>query len=473
MRFLLWGANKIIFVLSKNLQKLIETMLILLYNAVIMDIYEAVGAKVCPNDQIFVGVSGGADSMVLLHALMAAACTKDFSLHVIHVEHGIRGAESVADADFVQNFCKDNGIDCIVRRVDVPSLCATAKQTIEEAARSARYAIFKEIVPNGGKLFLAHNATDQAETVLMHIFRGSGIDGASGMHERDNIFRPLLVFTKDEILEFAASHNIAFVTDATNADNKYTRNYIRNKILPDLDKIYPNIIQNINKFAFFCAEAQQVIDAQVDSNWFEFLPYGVILKTQAFSSQNTILAKAIKQAYNHCGQFADLESKHIKILQNLAKNGANGSKINLPHSVVCEKRPQGLLFANKTASTFAQTDLTLGPNVLPNGKIAEVSIVNKPAFGDGNLYIDWQKVPAGSQWRTRRPGDIFAKFGSGSKKLNDYFTDVKIPNLARDNFILLAFGSRVLCVLGLEIAEDVKVDKNTKQIAKIQVSKNN
>lgn len=432
-----------------------------------MDIFEEVLNTVQPADNIFVGVSGGADSMVLLTALLAARRTKDFDLHVIHVEHGIRGKDSLNDANFVAKFCKQHAVDCIIRHVDVPSLCATAKQTIEEAARAARYDIFASIVPQDGKLYLAHNATDQAETVLMHIFRGAGIDGACGMPRLGRIIRPLLDYTKADILKFAEDNKIKYVQDVTNNDNKYARNYVRNNVLDGLEKVYPGVVANINKFAGFCGQAEDLILGLVQPEWLTHLPYGILLAAEAFSAHSLVLAKAIKLAYNSCGRFADLESVHVSLICDLQQNKAVGALLSLAHGVVCEKRPEGVLFYVPQPKIMAETDLTLGPNNLPDGGVAEISLVKKAKYGDGNLYIDWQKVPAGSRWRTRRDGDMFAKFGCGSKKLNDYFTDSKVANAARDSIVVLANGNTVLCVLGLQISNSVKVDKSTTQIAKI------
>ena len=437
-----------------------------------MNILDAVAEQVNNGDNIYVGVSGGADSMVLLHALLAAARMKDFSLHVVHIEHGIRGRESLNDANFVQNFCEKQGVDFIIRHIDVPSLCQTNKQTIEEAARQARYNVFNGLIAGGGRLFLAHNASDQAETVLMHIFRGSGIDGSVGMQiNMGNICRPLLPFTKKQILEFAAESNIKFVEDATNQDNNYARNYIRNQILPSLEKMYPKVEQNINKFATFCGQAKDVVQACIKPEWLQETGSGVLLAGEAFKASRMIVASCIKAAYNKCGQYSDLTSTNIALVQDLYFNKSAGSMLNLAHGVVCEKRNEGVLFSATGGTISSQCDLALGPTTLPNGQVIDIELVSKPKFGDGNFYIDWQKVPAGSRWRTRRNGDIFAKLGSGNKKLNDYFTDIKEPNLNRDNIMLLAIGNKILCVLGKEVSETVKVDKSTKQIAKISITK--
>ena len=179
-------------------------------------------------DNIVVGVSGGADSMVLLNLLVEAKHSTAFNMHVVHVEHGIRGQESLRDAAFVENFCQKKNISYEIVSLDIPSLAKKHKQTIEQCARNQRMQLFEKYTQRGYKLFLAHNKDDNAETILMHLFRGCGIDGARGIVGNAKIYRPLLAFTKAEIIDYAKQNNIQYVTDSTNNETIYARNHIRN-----------------------------------------------------------------------------------------------------------------------------------------------------------------------------------------------------------------------------------------------------
>ena len=196
-------------------------------------------------DRIAVGVSGGADSMFLLHLLLKKRKDVDFYMEAIHINHHLRNEESERDCDFVKEFCTKNNIDLKVFDIDVKKLKVEQNKSIEETARIARYDLmYGEMKKNKlARLFLAHHANDQAETILMHIFRGSGLNGAVGIRSNVNkIVRPLLNITKDEIIEFCKNNNIDYVNDSSNSENEYTRNYIRNVVIPNIEVKYPDVV---------------------------------------------------------------------------------------------------------------------------------------------------------------------------------------------------------------------------------------
>ena len=419
-------------------------------------------------DKVVAGVSGGADSMVMLHLLKQATTHKNFNLLVVHIEHGIREIDSKNDADFVAKYCKTNNIDYKVYNLKVLDLAKTEKQTIEECARNQRIKIFDAYIKKGYKLFLAHNKDDNAETILMHIFRGSGIDGARGIVKKDNVYRPLLNFTKEEILNVAKMHQIKFVEDCTNADTNYSRNFIRHNIITKIKEIYPNITDNLVKFADFCSSAEQLVAENINPTWLNKKDGIVYLNSNALISNKLVSAKLIKQAYNLCGEFYDLESKHIDFVHQLNKTNKNGSIINLPHGVVAEKRDNYLLFY-KTSQIQESCNFKIGRTQL-EGTIIDVKVATLPKkFEKNKFYLDLDKIPDNALFRTRRSGDMFQKLGStGKKKLNDYFTDKKLNKSQRDNQIVLANGNTILLVLDLDTSELVKVDSSTKNIVTIE-----
>ena len=218
------------------------------------------------SDGIAVGVSGGADSMVLLWALLDKQKEVGFDLHVVNVNHHIRGIASDEDSAFVEDFCKAKKIKYTIVDVDAKKIKADKKMTLEEAARNARYEAFESVMKKEhlNKLFLAHHKNDQVETILMHLFRGSGISGACGICDTDKIFRPLIGFSKEELLKLAKEHGIKFVTDETNQDNAYARNYVRNVVIPDIEKMYPNVVDAIFEFGKKCKNMQKFIEKTPD-----------------------------------------------------------------------------------------------------------------------------------------------------------------------------------------------------------------
>ena len=191
------------------------------------------------NKRVLVAVSGGVDSMVLLSCLVDLREYVNFYMEVIHINHNLRGTESNEDAKHVLNFCKNINVPCVIKSVDVIKNKNENKQTLEQSARDLRY---KEIYnyQESNKfdyIVIAHNSDDNAETVLMHICRGSGLKGASGIKENDKILRPLLEYSKAEIIKYAKENNIKYREDSSNTDIKYVRNYIRHEILPRLEEI--------------------------------------------------------------------------------------------------------------------------------------------------------------------------------------------------------------------------------------------
>jgi len=441
-----------------------------MYN-ICMDIIEEIKKYIESGDKVVAAVSGGVDSMVMLHALEQAKETTNFDLSVITVEHGIRGQESKNDAAFVADYCFKHNINCKVENVDVPKMAKDDKQTIEEAARNLRYGVFDKYSKDN-KIFIAHHASDQVETILMHIFRGSGINGATGIKSRDNIIRPFLNVTKADILEYTKKNKIKYVVDSTNDDISYTRNYLRKEIIAKIEKIYPNFETNIIKFATICKEYEDIISEMIKNEWFSAKNNQIFVSNDAFLQNNLVSNKVINIAYNKCGEYSDLEKKHVDLIIELFNYGKTGSSLNAPHGVVVEKRSDGLYFYKGGKPENNQQLFTIGKVNFGGIKIASKFCEKTDVvFGDGQ-YVDYEKIPANATWRYREPGDMFEKLGSyGRKKLNDYFTDKKFSKNERDNLPVLASGNNIFIVLGKDISNLVKIDSNTEKIEKIFIEK--
>lgn len=428
------------------------------------------------DDRIAVGVSGGADSMLLLWMLLNKQQEMNFYLKVIHINHHLRGYESDEDASFVRDFCEKNGVPYIVIDVDVKEIKVKEKRTLEESARLARYdAIYAEMKKEKlSKLFLAHHANDQAETILMHICRGSGVSGACGIKQRGNIFRPLLDTTKKEILKICKDNDIKFVIDSTNEDNNFTRNYIRNVVIADLEKVYPDAVKMICAFGDKCYEVQNFIEEQVNLNLIKEEKDFVLVKGEAFEAKNFVVREYLKIAFEKLKIYSDIEAKHYLLIQNLNSMPVN-SMIDLPHKITAKKVYAGVKFFKKSTkkALHESHSFALGKTHIDGfGDIfAEIISPSEVCYGDGNLYADYYKISDKAVWRFRKQGDIFAKLGSGSKKLNDYFTDKKIEVDLRDTIPILALKNQVYLVAGYDIGENAKILSDTEKIVKISFLK--
>ncbi len=432
---------------------------------------------VCENDRLAIGVSGGADSMVLLWALIDKQKQVPFYFEVINVNHHLRGEEGDADSKFVEEFCKKRKIDYKIIDVDVLKLKNDAKMSIEEAARVARFDAFKKVMKSDklNKLFLAHHKNDQAETILMHILRGSGISGATGIKNSNNTFRPLLNLKKSEILKIAKDHGVAYVEDSTNADSAYSRNFLRNVVIPQIEKTYPAAVDAICAFGEKCADIQEFVVSQLKDDLIVEKDDSVLIREAVFAENKIVVREYIKKTFETVGVFADIESKHYALCAELANAEVN-KELSFPHDVIARRVYEGVkLFKKKEAyqNSNEYEFLKEGEISFGNEYVIKSQVVKRDEveYCDEVLFVDSSKISTNAVWRTRRLGDKFAKFGTGSKKLNDYFTNQKIEVEFRDRIPVLATGDQILAIIGDDISENVKIDADTDEIVKITFEK--
>lgn len=414
-----------------------------------------------PGEVVGVGCSGGSDSLALLHFLAKRQEKFDIEVVAIHVDHQIR-ENSWADAEFVKERAEELGVRYYKFRVDVPKLAKEKGLGIEEAAREARYGVFKTLVNKGvvDKIALAHHMQDQAETILMHIFRGAGLAGAKGMGAVSNkiYVRPLLNTSKTEIYDYLSEHRLEYCEDYTNEDNAYNRNFVRNVILKEVSSRWPNAIQSIVNFGKAVKEDDEFINKQVYDD--AIMPEGNAVKIPAsyFLYDMAIVNRIVFKAFKNIGVNKDIERKHIKLIAELAIKGENGKKISLPFDILAVKEYDYLTIYNnfEEKPTF-EAEFKCGEFDVPNfGKLI-VKRVKEFDAGNG-LLIDYRKVPKDALWRFRQDGDVFTKFGGGSKKLKSYFIDKKVPARLRDSIPVLASGNEVYAIAGVEISDKVKVE---------------
>lgn len=420
---------------------------------------------------IGVAVSGGMDSMALLHYFLQLKNQVEFELVALHVNHSIR-QNSAQDALFVEEFCKQNNIKMHVFNVDVPTYAQNNKIGIEEAARILRYGVFDALLKKKivHKIALAHHKNDQAETILLNLFRGAGPKGIKGMeHERkDGYIRPLLNTTKQQIVDYVNKNNIAFVQDQTNQDNTYSRNFLRNQILPQIEQRWPQVINAITNFAATCAQDDDYINSQVNIDGILFDQKTAKVPASYFLQHDAIVSRTIFLTLQKIGISKDVEKKHIDLIKKLC-TAQNGSKINLPFGLRVIKEYDYITFVNKqTVSEQLCLPFKLGKFTVEGFGTFKVSKA-KQQTNENALLIDANKVPQGAIWRFGQTGDVFTKFGGGTKKLNKYLIDKKIPSRVRANLPVLAKDNQILVVLGVEISDAVKIDQNTKHIFEISV----
>lgn len=401
-------------------------------------------------DSIAVAVSGGRDSVALLHFLAHGGfCRK---LSVLHVNHRIRGEESEEDRDFVLSLAAEYGLPALSYEENVPAFCAERGYGIEQGARIVRREIFERTVSSGkaDRVLTAHHLSDQTESVLMHVFRGCGIDGLCGMKEDDGvIFRPLLATPRELVERYIAENGLRYREDSTNADPSYTRNYLRGTVIPAIKKMYPSLDENVRRLSAAARDAAAYIDtASADpraQNGEALIP------DEAFVRHPAAVAASVAKALSAVGARVDSERVHIEAIEALYFKNC-GARVCLPHDFVAERRRGGVAVFRAEKAEKDMSEAAFGEGRFEIG--GRAFCVNKEG---GELRLDAAKVPEGSVFRTRRVGDRFRRFGGGDKTLGDYLTDIKYPKSRRDSLAVLAHGNRVLAVVGVEISSDVAV----------------
>ena len=429
------------------------------------------------NEVIGVACSGGIDSMCLLVSLNEISKQMNFKVVAINVDHCIRET-SARDSEFVANFCKKHNIPVKCFKIDALKISEEKKVGIELAAREARYKIFNSLIEKGivNKIALGHHMVDQAETILLNILRGSGLAGASGMsYVRDGKFiRPMLKVSKAEIRAFVNNNEIPFVEDETNKNNDYSRNYLRNVLMPMIRSKWPNADQTICNFGVIAKEDDEYIYSTLNDS-------GVVIEnkntakipTSYFaiykpSAINRIILKALHQI----GATVDIERKHLKIIMGLALEGENGNKINLPHKISVIKEYNYVTITNKSLKLKKATYKFERENNNVNIKDFGVIEIRRTTKRDPKCFshlVDAKKIPTGAVWRFREDGDLIEKFGGGTKSLSDYLIDKKVPSRLRRNLPVLAVNNEILIIAGVEISNKVKVDESTRTALGINV----
>lgn len=292
------------------------------------------------NETIVVGVSGGPDSICLLHILNEIQPMLHFKIVVAHINHLIR-EESTQDEQYVENFCEKLKIPVFIKRIDVNKLAETEKLGLEEAGRKARYDFFEEIYnkTNAQKIATAHNKNDLVETMIMNILRGSGLNGLKAIEaKRDNRYiRPLIGITRKEIEEYCNTHNLQPKIDKTNFDNTYTRNKIRNIVIPYLQEEFnPNIINTLSRLSEIVTEEQEYWKKQTEKVYNELLckQYNneIILDLRLFNTHEQVIKKKIvlHTISKLMGTTKGIEKIHIDSIIKLCENNI-GNKYLTPN----------------------------------------------------------------------------------------------------------------------------------------------
>ncbi len=442
-------------------------------------------------DKILAAVSGGADSVCMLHILNSLKADLGFDLACAHVNHGLRGEAADNDEKFVKALCKSLGIKCYVKKADVGAFAKEFRMTVEEAGRTVRYDFFAELKAKYGfcKVATAHNKNDNAETVLMRIIRGTGIDGLAGISYKreDGVIRPILDVSRAEIEEYCKAYDLKHCTDSTNFDNDYTRNKIRNELIPFMEREFNAKVSNsLVRLANSAEEDSKFLQGYANRLYARLgnplsgkSPNALHIETFKML-ERSIGARILRIAANKSASDVKLERKHIEDIYNILDK-TTGTSIDLPCGLTATINYGWLTFEGpldrreiKLDTDGFFTQINIGECVYIESLDKNIRLKEENAKGYelklNETAVDLDKL--GNQplyLRSRRDGDRMVCFSDGrTKKVKSIFIDAKISKKDREKIPLLATGDEIVAIVGSRVSEKYKLTKETERALVIE-----
>ncbi|MDX6188601.1 tRNA lysidine(34) synthetase TilS [Flavobacterium sp. Fl-318] len=418
------------------------------------------------NKKLFLAVSGGLDSMVLLHLLKQLP----YEIAVLHCNFQLRGLESFSDQNFIQEYCDTNKTPVFITQFDTEAFAKDYKLSTQVAARELRYSWFYELLEteNFDYILTAHHADDNLETFIINLARGTGLDGLIGIpEENDKIIRPLLPFSREEILKYAQENNIQWREDSSNASNKYLRNKIRHDLVPILKEINPNFLNAFQKTQSFLQEAQVMVEdasimiyQQVAKEMEDDIHFDLI-QLKKLPNYKSYLYQWLNEfgfvAWNDIYDLVDGQSgKQVFAAEfRLLKN-----RNTLILSPILEEDENEEYIINET-----DTDVNF-PLKLRLCQVDDITIDSNKA-----IFVAVEKIRFPLILRKWNEGDLFYPFGmqGKSKKVSKLFKDEKLSLLEKEKTWILCSDNQIVWVVGIRQDERFKIENTTTKILKIEL----
>ncbi len=453
-----------------------------------------------PGDGILVGLSGGADSVCLFLVLMAMKQEWNLRLFPVHVHHNLRGEEADADERFCRSLCEKYGVSLTTVSVRVAGLAEENGWSVEEAGRNARYETFERLKKKWGcqKIAVAHHKNDQAETVLFQLLRGSRMKGLSGIPAgRGTVIRPLLCVTRQEIEEFLRDQGQEYCTDRTNLEDGYTRNRIRNRMIPLAEQIQPKAVEHIAATADYLSRVEKLLERQSRELWRQ----AVVQEEKRWKISVPILQKAepllaervvYRVLCEAAGEKKDMTALAVTQCMALFQK-QTGRSMELPKNVIAvreydtvwvERKRDGKE-AGREQVTIAIREFPCTIPLLREGKKLHLELWDRKedeaAFdqkrkqipkNDYTKWYDYDTINNDMVLRTPRTGDRIALYTDGrGKNVLSVLVEAKIPKEERNRRAVLAAGEDVLWIPGVRSSEAHRVSKDTERILAVTIEK--
>lgn len=442
-------------------------------------------------DRVVVGVSGGPDSLCLLHLLKAARKELQLEIYAAHVDHMFRGEESREDARFVRDTCKEWDIPFFEIREDVPGLIERTGLSPEDAARRVRHKFFQKLKSelDADVIATGHNRDDNEETILMNILRGTGPEGLLGIEpKRSSYIRPLIEVPRTAIEEYLDKHGLKARIDATNLTTDYFRNSLRLELIPLIKSKYcPHLGESLRRLSDIIQVEQEFLSQIEKRAWKRVVRIGhecIEIDKEDFlrlptALKHRVLRRGVK---NILGDAKDFEYRHVLLAMDFIDTAATGSRLDLPRGLAAEmgygkfilslKRPEEVLDFYHEVKVPGEIHI----HELGIWVCAQVMPKTLPIMTTDPLIaqLDYDKIKANLVVRKRRPGDRFRPLGSKyTKKIKDFFIDEKVPRRRRDEIPIFESGGEIVWVGGLRIDDRFKVAENTERVLFLHIKKEN
>ena len=437
-------------------------------------------------DGVIVGLSGGADSVCLLRILRCLKEELGIGLRAVHVHHGLRGAEADRDAAFSESLCRELDIPFKTVKIRAAEEARAAGISVEEAGRRARYRILEQEALSwerngGGRVHIAtaHHGNDSAETILHNLFRGSGLKGLSGIAPvRDRIIRPILWAQRFEILDWLSVSGYQYVEDSTNSGSDYTRNLIRNELLPVItSRVNGQAVRNILRAGEYICEADAYLEKKA-AEWARRHAGGEdggFVISELMEEDKIIRGYAVRRILKEAGcPLKDITARHIDgILELCGKE--TGKEMDLPYGMTARNR-YGRIVIGRREEERAGTELISSQDEGLEKEASRFDFQVFPAQNQQEIpknqytkWFDYDRIKDTLSVRNRRTGDYITLASGGRKTVKSFMIDEKIPRESRDGILLLAEGSHILWIVGYRISEYYKVTEQTKNILQVQL----
>ncbi len=415
---------------------------------------------IMPSRSVLVALSGGADSVALLHIMHKLSGEYGFCVYAAHVNHGLRGDDATRDMEFARELCRSLGIECFIHCADVRAYADEWGVSEEMAGRRVRYEFFSQVMEKYNIEFCAtaHHKNDNAETILMNLLRGSATAGLSGIpYRRDGFIRPLLGVTRAQIEEYCNANNLLFVIDATNLDTVYTRNKIRNILIPQLEREFnPSLVTTLTANAEIIRRDEEFLDTVAQAEYTRLVSdeggsNGVSADVEKLTALHSAIALRVirKMIDNVCG-VSDVSGAVFDAVYSLSEKGQTGSVCHVAKGTVA-RLEYGRLFIGDMPEACPDFSYTV--------KIGESRFIPELGYTVSAEYADIRKgkgeffsLPEGVSELTitnRRQGDRFVPWGmTGQKSLKSFMIDNKIPQAMRSRIGIMRVGGEIAWVIG-------------------------